>query len=398
MLLQSSLIILAAGFFLLLVMLDRRLALAAFVALLPVYLIRFTIPVAGLVLPSTLLEVMFWLLFLGWLVRRNRITNRPSQNWRPWTGGLILLGLGSLVGILFSAQPMAALGLWRAYFFEPILFFIMFVDLCRETYARRLVLAALGTTVAVVGIIAIIQKITGWWIPNPVWVPAEVRRVTAFYGYPNGIGLFAAPITILMTGWTVAAARAIHRRLDLLLPIATGLAALLGFLAILFAVSEGALIGTTIGLVVLGLLMRPLRPFALSAVIVGCLLVMTCAPLRNYASVMLSMRDDSWAVRKIVWTESLDMLSDRSVWGAGLAGYQSALVPYHQAKHIEIFMYPHNLFLNFWSEVGLIGLVGFLLLVAVFFRVTSDLAQAYPNEWLPLALMAAMVALLVHGL
>jgi O-antigen ligase len=144
--------------------------------------------------------------------------------------------------------------------------------------------------------------------------------------------------------------------------------------------------------------MKPLRKYTLIAIIAGCIFVMTYGPMLTYASRMFAMRDDSWHVRKIVWTESLDMLYDRPIWGAGLTGYQSALEPYHQAKHIEIFQYPHSLLLNFWTEIGLIGMGGFLLLVWTFFRVTGRLHQSRPDEWLPAALIATMVAVLIHGL
>jgi O-antigen ligase len=397
---QYLLIILSASAFFLLARFNRQVALALFIALFPVYLIRFVIPLGPLLLPSTLLEVLFGVLALDWFLRTLRKKSEliGSYNLRPWTMSLLLLLVGSMIGITLSAEPLAALGLWRAYFLEPLLFFIIFVDSCRTTRARKLVLAGLGSTIVVVGIIAIIQKITGWWIPNPVWVPVEVRRVTAFYGFPNGIGLMAAPITVLLTGWSFILVRAAQRRRDFILAGAVGLAALLGVLAILFAVSEGALLGLIFGLLTLGLSIRMLRPFVLSAVIVACVLIMSYGPLRNYASIMLTMRDESWGVRKIVWIESLDMLSDRIVWGAGLAGYQSALTPYHQAKHIEIFKYPHNFFLNFWSEVGLIGLIGWLALIGVFFRLNVKLMCERPNEWLPRALLAAMIALLIHGL
>ncbi|MFH1047932.1 MAG: O-antigen ligase family protein [Patescibacteria group bacterium] len=394
---QIFLIGLAALLFAVLAALDRRLAVAIFVALLPTYLIRFSVPLVGL--PSTMLEVLFAVLLMVWLIQKIRGTD-PQKGFdlRPWADGLGFLLVGATFGILIAPDWVAALGLWRAYFLEPYLFFFIFVDTVRDAKSRRLVLAALGSTLAVVGSIAVLQKITGWWIPNPVWVPAEVRRVTAFYGFPNGIGLMAAPITILLVGWTVRTMQKIRRPLDAILPSLTGSTAILGLAAILFAVSEGALIGVAAGLVVLGMLMKPLRKFTLVAIILGCAVVMAYAPLRTYAARMMSMRDDSWHVRKIVWTESLDMLYDRPIWGAGLAGYPSALEPFHQAKHIEIFQYPHSLPLNFWSEVGLIGLGGFLLLVWSYFRVTGRLYLSRPDEWLPAALIAAMVAVLIHGL
>ncbi|MFH2063030.1 MAG: O-antigen ligase family protein [bacterium] len=409
---MTTLLLIAAGaglLYLILSVIDIRLALALFCALLPIYLIRLSLPLpAGPLesLPTTLLEIFFWILFAAWLLfgRGKRSPSRgPDLPWhdrdlRRWMPGIVLLLVGATVGVLVSPSLTAALGLWRAYFLEPILFFFVFVDLVRDGRTRRLVLGALGVTLAAVGVVAVIQKFTGWWIPNPAWQDEPHRRITGFYGFPNGVGLMAAPVVVLMSAWTIAIARKVRRLRDMAWPALAGLSAALGVAAIVFAVSEGAALGVAAGALAYGLLSRPLRKYALLALIAGCALTLAYAPLRNYASLMLSMRDDSWRVRQIVWTESLDMLGDRPVFGAGLAGYPEALLPYHAARHIEIFQYPHSVLLNFWTETGLIGLAGFVALLWSFFVAAGSVHRERPDEWLPAALIAATVALLAHGL
>ena len=392
-------IIIALSLYAILAFLDRRLALIIFVFLLPSYLLRLTIPaeigpLQGL--PTTVLEIMFILLALAWMTMYGK--EEHKHNLRPWGSGLALLMLGSIVGVLVAPNLVSALGVWRAYFLEPIFFLLIFVDVARDETIRRQIVGALGVSVAIIGVIAVIQKFTGWWIPNPVWVPEETRRVTAWYGFPNGIGLFVAPIVMLLLS---RAAHQIHKVFTLSekrFPFYTTIAAVLGILAIVFAVSEGAIIGLAVGLVVLGLALPSLRKATLLLIIAGCLTTMLYPPLRTYAGNMLGMRDDSWRVRRIVWSESIDMISDRPVFGAGLDGYQQTLEPYHQAKHIEIFKYPHNYLLNFWTETGLIGVAGFFLLLIAYFKITIDLVFARPNDWLPVGLVAAMIVLLIHGL
>ncbi len=399
--------IVAALLFFALCVLDRKLALAVFCALLPVYLIRFSValpfgPLDGL--PTTLLEIFFAVLFLSWLLfgkegqKREKGQKAQKTGLCPWLPGITLLLTGSVVGIFISPEPVAALGVWRAYFLEPILFFVMFSDMVRDASTRRTVLGALGISITVIGLSAVYQKITGFGIPNPVWVPEEVRRVTSFFGFPNGVGLISAPITVLMAGWAVSSLRKDGALRNLTVFVLGSMAAILGVLSVLFAVSEGAMLGIAAGLLAFGLLYRPLRKAALILLIAACALTIFYGPLTDYASLMLSMRDDSWHVRQIVWKESLDMLNDRPIFGAGLNGYQTALVPYHEAKHIEIFMYPHNFLLNFWSETGIIGLAGFLALVWIFFAVTIRLYRDRKDQWLPAGVMAAMIAILVHGL
>jgi putative inorganic carbon (HCO3(-)) transporter len=393
-------LVLLLGLFGLLAWRNLVAALALLIAILPAYLIRFSIPLPILDrggIPTTLLELLLLVLFAVWFVRRDR-TPRPGHDLRYWAYGMTLLAIGATIGIAISPVPVAAAGLWRAYILEPYLFFIMFVDIVRGAEERKTVLAALGSLVAVIGATAIFQKFTGYGIPNPYWQAEETRRATSVFGFPNAIGLLSAPVVALMAGWSFCIATSapdIRRRCVALLPL---LSAVLGSLGILYAVSEGAMVGLLAGLFVLGLLTKRTRIFTVTAAVLVVIVTLSVAPLRDYAIALATLSDDSGSVRVIVWNGSLRMLHDRPVFGAGLSGYPTAMAPYHDAPGIEIFQYPHSLLLNFWSETGLLGVAGFLLILLAFAAISWRLLRARPGEWLPAAVVAAMAALLVHGL
>jgi O-antigen ligase len=393
------------------------LALAAFAALLPLYVVRLTLPVPGLRLPTTLLEVLFLALFAAWLALRGR---RPEA-WEPlrrWALPVTLFVTGATASVFVAPAFAPALGLWRAYVLEPLLLFVMASDvMTHDPEAKKRgaapVLAALGATLSVVGAIAIFQKLTGYGIPNPAWQAEATRRATAFYGFPNAIGLMAAPVTVLMAAWSAAlleraaapagahlAAR--ERRAGYAHAALAALTALLGACGIVFARSEGGAIGTLAGLGLFALLHPRLRAWALGGA--GAALVATLAvpALRAYVTSLVTLSDDSGAVRRVVWGESWRMLQDNAVFGAGLSGYPARLLPYHASDWVEVFQYPHDVALNFWSETGLIGLLGFAWIMAAFFvlaaRARREARGAHGHEWLAAALMAAMAATLVHGL
>ena len=93
------------------------------------------------------------------------------------------------------------------------------------------------------------------------------------------------------------------------------------------------------------------------------------------------------------------MLRAHAVFGVGLSGYPIAFDPYHKARHIEIFQYPHQIFLNFWSELGLAGLIVFLLSIVKYFKTLTTIIRRDPLSRARVAmLVASMTALLVHGL
>ena len=60
-------------------------------------------------------------------------------------------------------------------------------------------------------------------------------------------------------------------------------------------------------------------------------------------------------------------------------------------------LHAHNVFLHFWINTGTIGLIGFVVLVVKFFKQTLVAFKQQRNILLG-SVIAAMVALLVHGL
>jgi len=61
-------------------------------------------------------------------------------------------------------------------------------------------------------------------------------------------------------------------------------------------------------------------------------------------------------------------------------------------------MYPHNLVMNFWSEIDLSVWRVSSGWSSVFFREVIRAMLGRRNDWLRRALAAAMAAILVHGL
>lgn len=111
-------------------------------------------------------------------------------------------------------------------------------------------------------------------------------------------------------------------------------------------------------------------------------------------------------IRMEMWEETLMMLGDRPIQGAGLAGYQSVIKPYHQKEYVEIFLYPHNIFLTFWSELGIAGLILFIIILIKYFLLgaITSLKKNLTKEQnkfyyiLSITLMATMTYLIAHGL
>ena len=398
----------------------RNLLLATtfIVAFLPTYLIRFDVgPI-----PFTLLEGMILVLFGVWgmktviadlSLRAQRSEAKQSPEVRgllrrslrsflamtPWNWLIFLWLIVATVSIFISPNLHGAAGAWKAYFIEPILFLMVFLSVIKTKKDLELIFYALGFSAIYISFFAIYQKFTGFAIPYP-WQEEAVRRVTSFYRFPNAVGLYLAPIVVLYAGllfnkiqntkYQILATKSVFSIWYLVSGIC------LSLLAIIFAESEGAYAGILAGVFFLGIMIKKLRWPTLIFTAIFAIIIISIPQLRNYTWRQISFQEDSGKVRTEMWQETWEMLKDRPIAGAGLVGYQETFDAYHKARHIEIYLYPHNLFLNFWSELGLAGLMIFLLIIATFFyqlRVTN-----YELRITNYALSAAMVALLVHGL
>ena len=93
----------------------------------------------------------------------------------------------------------------------------------------------------------------------------------------------------------------------------------------------------------------------------------------------------------------MELLKDHPMLGAGLSGYPTALKPYHQRTDLEIFQYPHNIFLNIWVEMGLLGLIGFIFLIVTVLRTTiiSMHSQAKACGYI---VIFVLIQMFLHGL
>ena len=107
-------------------------AIALTVFALPAYLIRFSI----LNIPMTVLEVMILILFAVFVVKKFRQREKIELSNYKWL--ILLFLIAATIAVFVSTERVAALGLWKAYFIEPILFFIVLINNLKYKYKHNI--------------------------------------------------------------------------------------------------------------------------------------------------------------------------------------------------------------------------------------------------------------------
>ncbi len=351
--------------------------------LLPLYVIRFKIGP----LPTTFLEFAFGVFVVAYLIERR--WSCFADGWeelgkwrRPLIGWIIATWFAAFVG----PDILAGVGLWRAYVLEPVILFVILADMLRTAELRAAFQRSVLLSVVPIATWALIQFVTGYGIPHPWNVSiTEGRRATGPFPFPNALALFATPIG----AWAF---------IEWLLrpkPSVALVSWLASLLAIGCAKSDGGFLAFLI-VAMLGLFIHSRgRKWAIGLVVIATIILAAVAPVRQKVWNVLTFHEWSGQVRLFIWRETWDMLKDRPILGAGLGAYPETFKPYHKATAIEIFQYPHNIILNLWSELGMLGLVAALWIGIVW------VGCALQNQKEPLRRLAALAPLIVifiHGL
>lgn len=368
------------------------------ILLLPSYLWRFSFGV----LPTTFLELMILSLFIIWLIKDKRYSklnlfNKPSSNRLDKSIRYLLIAwlVVSLLSLLIN-PTIASLGLWRAYFLEPMMFFLVFIYSVNDHQDLKLVIKALGGLIVWLFILAMIQLITSWNLPAAYNLP-NIKRLTSIFSYPNALSLLTAMITSFFLGlWLTTKNRKIAFYYSII--------ALAGFSLSLLARSDGAILAIFISLLLWLILAKKVRKWGQIIVVLTVIIIFFITPVSRQLSSLkqqlfnpvLDLQATSLEIRSSQWQETWLMLKDNFLTGAGLNGYQTTMMPYHQVKWLEVYLYPHNVFLNFWVELGFFGLIIFLGILIYLIGCLKKLFQDQNRYAWPLTL--AWSTWLIHGL
>jgi O-antigen ligase len=295
------------------------------------------------------------------------------------------------IPVLVAPDRRAALGIWKAFIIEPIVF--AFIVAAVSTTVRRaaFILAGLAVAAIVGGVansIVVLDALRHHRL-DVTLTPPVVIYMTA-----NAVALFVVPLA------AVAGGILLHSR-DRTLRIGSAAFLVVALPSVLLSFSRGGYLA--IAAVAVGLALTHRRRWLLLGVMIGAgVIVALLPPVTARIAVELTPTDgrNTLVGRFALWSATIHMLRDHPIFGAGLSGFTRTLAPYWSPSHVDTFMYPHNIVLTAWSETGLLGLIAFIWLLAAGFITAWRGWIGAPQEWRPIQLgvLLALVAVVAHGL
>ena len=362
----------------------RRIAtysLAVTAAALPLYVVRFHVGP----LPTTLLEVLILVTVAtyAWTMWSER--RRPAAR-TPYDIPIVLLLVAGVIGIAVAPDHVRALGIYRAYFLEAIAVFYIAVDLVRTREQLRTVLlvAAAGYALFAVGQIISFANVFAHHAIQIDAPPAFLNTSS------NSVALYLEPPLAFAVGFVLFP----DTKRERLLGLGFGTVYLTALVLALSRASYVALAFLAVTAILTASSSRARLWIAGALALIG--LVVLELP---FTATRLGTFGHSIQLRMSIYSEALRMLSTRPLTGAGISGFPVRVAPYRPSGE-EVELYPHNIWLTTWSELGLLGLVSFAV---VFFGLLWRGLRAVGREDLVLRSVAwgstgAIVLYLIHGL
>lgn len=358
-------------------------ALALIAAALPAYQVRFV--VAGI--PTTLLELGLFATALGVLIHlvRGRVfRQRVAEGWtalKSLRWPLVALLASGALATLTAIDHRAALGAFKAWYFDAVLFSFLVVVYRKEVFGPLVAGLAVGTSAISLG---------GLWEYLFRHAALEDGRLNGVFGTPNYHALLTVPVIVLLAGVALPYPR---WRAWLLAALAVNLGALT------FTFSYGGYLSLAVGVLMIGAVSGPRvrRTTVAIVLLAGLLFLATQVSVDKFRRLNDLSTRSSTATRLQIWRTSWLLIREHPVTGVGLNAFEPA---YRQAIPRIVFppfewlvALPHSFPLAVASQTGLVGVAAFVWLLVAFFR-----AARQRHDWLGATLTAAMVALLVHGL
>jgi O-antigen ligase len=329
---------------------------------------------------------------------RSRSTQHAS---RITDAAALTFFLIATLSLFFTERLDVATNEWRMVILGPALFYVVLRGIRPSASELWTIWDAFVLGGLVVALVGLWQY--GFDRDSLITAEGGLLRIRAFYGSPNNVGLFLGRVLPALVAMALLGTADNGRRRWLytvaLLPI--GLATLLTF-------SKGALfLGLPAALLfvfwqwqrVHGRKTWPWLILSGLLGVVGLVIIQSVPALAG----RLGLFGETGLFRLNLWRASLNMIGDHPLLGVGLDNFLYAYrgrYIFDAAWRDPNLSHPHNLFLDFGTRLGLLGLAAGLWMLAM---LPVNLWRGRPHvsrRWLPLwvGVGAAFVDMAVHGL
>ncbi len=377
---------------------------------------NFRVPVGGLALGGV--EVALAASAAIWWAR-SCVRHDFGVFWHPVWGALALVCLA----VIASMPDAVALDLTVKELAKWLSFAVALalgMSLAREPRAAVVVTVAILAAGSLEALRGLNQAISGAG-PLGFLLGGGYLRSFGSFGQPNPFAAYLTTGVMLATGLLFAHSRNGLRGLVQPLPLIALTAGGVMTLGVLASLSRGALLALLAGVAVMAFTYRPRTLLAAPLLVIGASAVWLLGGfgiLPEFLATRVATIFDSLTLldprevhltganfavvqRMAIWEAAQGMFADNPLLGVGAGNFDRAYPAYALPNWPQAPGHAHNLYLNLLAEMGLVGLLSYLTLLATLLGGTVNAArsairaatQSHPESALPAGLTLAAVGL-----
>lgn len=366
-----------------------RYGIYAIIFLMPLYLWRFSF----FSIPMTVLEIMVYILFLAWslsklalLLKQIKLKSKLQFNnivyntikrklfrdrYLVLNVGIILLFLGIIISTALSSDIRSSLGIFKGWFISPLLFFIVFINVIKKERHTGLVLTSWFASGVIVSVVSIFYLLIG-----------DITfdgRLKAIFLSPNHLAMYLTPAFLIVVGFLLKETKFLIGNL-----IFSGktiffrkkmkvIVLLIIVIPLYFTYSYGAFLGIFAGILYLIIKNKDLKikSIYLSGFFIFLFLGLIFLSSNKFNQIIDSSDRSSFHSRLMILNATGEIIKDNPIFGIGPGTFQKTYLSYagkFNQPYLEWAVpQPHNIFLAFYLQTGLIGFAGFILILIWFF-------------------------------
>lgn len=256
---------------------------------------------------------------------------------------------------------------------------------------------AILAVIVFIAVDALVQGATGVEILRGRSMTAfygDTRRVTGPFPHTND---FSAYLCLAVFAFAAAAAASKGRGARLFFVLA-GLTLALACLALTY--SRGAWLAVVLAFLLWAALRRSVWPVALVALFAAGAYLQSPFLFAERMRSLASFGGGTVSERRILWSESVDMIRAKPLLGFGVNTYSRNVAAFKDPTRPTDRQYAHNGYLQIAAETGLLGLASFLAAVFCFFASTARsffVRKPGETEWIGQGIWLGLAAFLVQS-
>ncbi|HBI17301.1 MAG TPA: hypothetical protein DDY52_04125 [Candidatus Moranbacteria bacterium] len=351
----------------------------------PAYMVRFSV----FKIPLNLLDILILLTITIWIYENNlqllekiKLSLKKSS---PILPSIFLILLGLFVASFLNENWLKELGIIKSWFILPILFGFITSNETKKLSDFKKILNTLFYSSLFISLVGIFYLAFNQLTYD--------GRLEAFYLSPNFLAMIIAP-GFLIGCWKFIANK--ERGSYILISLT--------LIAIILFFTHSYATWLSVFASIFVILFFTQKKYLLALIIILLLLFSLEYNSDKFKNLSHYTESSSLKSRLVIWQVSQKIISDNWLWGIGPGNFQEEYLNYQ--KYFPPYPewavpQPHNLFLAFWLQTGLLGFIGFLYLILIWLTKTIKTlisSKDFYQKNILLILITIIFSTLVHGL